>query len=313
MLGLAAVYFGAAKLGLTLAVVAEQVTVVWPPSGISLAAVLVFGPRVWPGIALGAFLANATTSAPMTAAIGIAVGNTLEALCGAWLLHRVVHFNPALHRLKDVLSLTFLAAGLSTMVSATMGVASLCLANVQPWASYVQLWWVWWLGDATSDLVVAPLLLTLLTTMTRPRSLWASRRGIEAITLAGLLAILSFKVFSGPASGGIAHDLAYAVFPFVIWAALRFGPLGSAAVTFLASAIAIWGTVRGLGPFAREQVNESLILIQLFMAVVAVTGMFLAAAVTEGRRAGRRASAQYASARILAEARDPGRSVAVGP
>src|SRR3954466_5644197 len=164
--GLAAVYFGAAKFGLALAVVAEQVTVVWPPSGISLAAVVVFGPRVWPGIALGAFLANATTSAPMAAALGITVGNTLEALCGAWLLRRFVHFNPALHRLKDVLSLTFLAAGLSTMVSATIGVACLCLANVQPWASYAHLWWVWWLGDAASDLVVAPLSLTLLTTMT---------------------------------------------------------------------------------------------------------------------------------------------------
>ena len=302
MFGLAAVYFGAAKLGLTLAVVAEQVTVVWPPSGISLAALVVFGPRVWPGIALGAFLANATTSAPMTAALGMALGNTLEALCGAWLLRRFVHFNPALHRLKDVLSLTFLAAGLSTMVSATIGVACLCLANVQPWAAYDRLWWVWWLGDATSDLVVAPLLLTLSTTMWRPRSLSDLRRVIEAGTLAALLVILLFKVFSGPATGGIAHELAYAVFPFVIWAALRFGPLGSAAVTFLASAIAIWGTLRGHGPFAREQVNESLILIQLFMAVVAVTGMFLAAAVTEAQRAGRRASAQYAAARILAEA-----------
>ncbi len=222
--------------------------------------------------------------------------------CGAWLLQHFVHFNPALHRQKDVFSLIFLGAGLSTMVSATLGVASLCLANIQPWVSYIQLWKVWWLGDATSDLVVAPLLLTLLTLMTRRRSLWGSPRGIEAVTLAGLLAFLSYKVFSGPASGGIAHDLAYAVFPFVIWAALRFGSLGSAAVTFLASAIAIWGTVRGLGPFAREQINESLVLIQLFMAVVAVTGMFLAAAVSEGRWAGRRAAAQYAAARILAEA-----------
>ena len=90
--GLAAVYFGAAKLGLTMAFVAEQVTVVWPPSGISLAAVLVFGHRVWPGIALGAFLANATTGAPMAAALGIAVGNTLEALSGAWMLRRILDF-----------------------------------------------------------------------------------------------------------------------------------------------------------------------------------------------------------------------------
>ena len=145
-----------------MAFVAEQVTAVWPPSGIALATVLIFGHRVWPGIALGAFFANATTGAPIAAAIGIAVGNTLEAMSGAWLLRRFVGFDPSLHRLKDVLGLAVLAAGLSTMVSATIGVASLCFAKVQPWGSYGRLWWVWWLGDATSDLVVAPLILTLI-------------------------------------------------------------------------------------------------------------------------------------------------------
>src|SRR5262249_26931138 len=124
VLALAAVYFGAAKLGFLLALVAEQVTVVWAPSGISLAALLLFGYRLWPGVALGAFLANATSNEPLAVACGIAVGNTLEAVIGAWLLHRLVGFSNALERLEDVLGLAVLAAGVSTMVSATIGVTS---------------------------------------------------------------------------------------------------------------------------------------------------------------------------------------------
>ena len=123
---LAAVYFGAARVGLSMAFVAEQVTAVWPPTGIALAALLLFGYRAWPGIAIGAFLANATTNAPLATAAGIALGNTLEALVGAWLLRRLVQFDPALGRVKDVLSLVGLAAGLSTMVSATIG-ATACV------------------------------------------------------------------------------------------------------------------------------------------------------------------------------------------
>jgi PAS domain S-box-containing protein len=298
VLAVAAFYFAAAKLGLTMAFVAEQVTAVWPPSGIALAVVLVFGRRAWPGIALGAFLANVTTGAPIAAAAGIAVGNTLEAVGGAWLLRRFVGLDTSLHRLRDVLGLAILAAGLSTMVSATVGVASLCSAKVQPWGSYGRLWWVWWLGDATSDLVVSPLILTLLTSRWGP---WPPRRIVEAAALLTGLVGVTLGVFGGP--GGIANGLVYSVFPFIIWAALRFGPLGSAAVTSFSSAIAIWGTIRGFGPFAREHAHESLMLIQLFMGVVAITGMFLAAAVAESRRAERRASAQYAAARILAASR----------
>src|SRR5262245_58798695 len=137
---LAAVYFGAARLGLTMALVAEQVTAVWPPTGIALAALLLFGYRVWPGIALGAFLANATANAPPATAACIALGNTLEALVGVWMLRRLVQFDPALGRVKDVLGLVVLAAGLSTMVSATIGVTSLCLGGVKPWTAYPALW-----------------------------------------------------------------------------------------------------------------------------------------------------------------------------
>src|SRR5262249_11659054 len=166
------------------------------------------------------FLANATTNAPLTAAAGIALGNTLEALVGAWMLRRLVQFDLALGRIKDVLGLVVLAAGLSTMVSATVGVTSLCLAGVKPWTTYPTIWTVWWLGDAMGDLVVAPLLLT-----------WAAWRGLprrphrvaEVGALLLALVAVSMPVFAGPFALLSYPALAYALFPFVIWAALRFG------------------------------------------------------------------------------------------
>src|SRR5262249_59820982 len=113
-----------------------------------------FGPLVWPGIALGAFLANLTTPhETLLVACGIATGNTLEALAGAWLLRRLLNFENSLGRLKDALGLVVLAAGLSTMISATVGVTSLCLGGVHLWSRYGSLWSVWWLGDATGNLV----------------------------------------------------------------------------------------------------------------------------------------------------------------
>ena len=119
VLALAAAYFGAARVGLLLAFPAEQVTLFWPPSGIALAALLLGGYRLWPGVALGAFLANTTAREPLFVAGAITVGNTLEALLGAWLLHRRAGFRTSLERLPDVLGLVSLAAGVSTTVAAT--------------------------------------------------------------------------------------------------------------------------------------------------------------------------------------------------
>src|SRR4029450_7419541 len=137
----------------------KNVSLVWPPTGIALAALLLFGYRVWPGIALGAFLANVSASAPVATAAGIALGNTLEVLFAVWMLRSLVQFDTALKRVRDVLGLVILAAGLDTMGRATMGVPSLCAGGVKPWAAYPEMWSVWWLGDVMGILAVAPLLL----------------------------------------------------------------------------------------------------------------------------------------------------------
>src|SRR5262245_31855721 len=165
----AAVYVAGAKMGLKLAFVAEQVTVVWPPTGIALAAVLLFGYRIWPAIALGAFIANITTHAPFLTSLGITTGNTLEAVVGAYLLNRFVKFQPQLERFRDVFGLSLFGPFVSTSVSATTGVLSLCLTGVQPWAQFGSLWGNWFLGDAMGDVIVAPLALTLFAAESRRR------------------------------------------------------------------------------------------------------------------------------------------------
>ena len=284
VLFLAGVYFAAAKLGLSLAFVAEQVSAVWPPTGIALAAVLLFGSRVWPGIALGAFLANATAHETPLVASGIAVGNTLEALAGAWLLKRLAGFDNALGRLKDAVALVVLAAGASTAVSATVGVVCLCLSGMHPWTAFGSLWGVWWLGDATGDLVVAPLLLAWMAAPQRDR--WPGRRLAEAGALLAGLAGVSGAVFVAAGRHPVpGYPLEYALFPFVIWAAVRFGQAASASVTVAALAVAVWGTLRGSGPFIGGTAHESLLLLTLYVVVMAVTALLLGALTAERCRA----------------------------
>jgi PAS domain S-box-containing protein len=293
----AALYFCSAKLGLTMASVAEQVTAVWPPTGFALAAVLLFGYRVWPGILLGAFLANATANEPVFTACGIALGNTLGTMTGAYLLHRILGFRNSLDRLKDVLGLVVLAAGAGAAVSGTLGAANLCLGGIQPWAAYGRAWWTWFLGDAVGVLVLTP---ALLVWTSRTQSRWEPRLLPEAVSLFVILVTVSLVVFCArqiPTIGSQA--LEYLVFPIVIWGALRFGVTGATTATLIISCIAISGTVNGFGPFAMDQADQKLTLLQLLMAVVAVTALLLGAAVTERKITERRAAADYAVIQTL--------------
>ena len=295
--GLALVYFGTARVGFSVAFLAEQVSPVWPPTGIALAAVLLFGYRVWPAIAVGALLANVSADEPLGTALGIAAGNTLEAVVGAWLLQRE-GFRRRLDRLRDVTLLVLLGAAGGTLVSATIGVTSLCLGGIEPWSRFEVLWLVWWLGDAMGALVLCPALLVWLR---RPQVPFAPGRRSEAAALLVALAAVCWFVFHGRVALLFPHPaLEYAVFPFVIWAALRFGQRGATLVTLLASILAITGTVTGSGPFAYGSRHESLVLLQLFLGVVAVTGLFLSAAIAERDRAeAERADAAERAARRL--------------
>jgi PAS domain S-box-containing protein len=295
VLGTAVVYVAAAKLGLSMALPGAPVTAVWPPSGIAVV-VLFLAERRWAvlGVALGAFVANVTEAEPPLVAAAIAVGNTLEAIVAARLLVRA-GVQPALERLRDALGLVFVAAA-SPTVAASIGVAALCAAGVQPWSAAAGLAWVWWIGDAIGILLVVPFALTW-----RPTAWTAIRRRGEAIVFVATTTAVGLGVFGGrvPVSG---YPLHYTVFPLVIWAALRFGPRGTAAVTTLVSALAIGSTVRGVGPFAMARLPDSLLTLQLFMAVVAVTGLVLAAAIAE-RDASRRQATRDLARLALSEGR----------
>lgn len=299
LLGIAASYFLAAKLGLSLAFVAEQVTVVWPPTGIALAIVVLAGTRIWPGIWLGAFLANATANEPLVVAAGIATGNTLEALAGAWLFRRVAGSDRSLDTVRAVFGLVVLAAGLSTVVAATIGTVSLCLGGVQPWSGFSSLWLTWWLGDAMGDVLVASALIAWAGRVRRP---FTPHKVGEFAALLVCTALVSLAVFSGWLPASVDQSAAYVIFPLLIWGALRFRQPGATLVSLAVAAVAIVDTVAGLGPFAEPTVGTSLVLLLIFLGAVGLTGLVLGAMTAERHVADRRRQADYVVAQVLADA-----------
>ena len=279
---LAAVYFVAGKLGLKLALLHPSATAVWPPTGIALAALLLLGYRVWPGVWLGALLVNLTTSVSLPTALGIATGNTLEAVVGAWLVNRYAGGGDAFQRAPTYFRFVGLAALLSTLAGATVGVASLALGGAAPWGSLGGIWLTWWLGDMGGNLIVAPLLILWRTT---PHNGWKRWRRWEVLFSLLTLVGAGEWVFGGLFPGFKDHSrLAFWCIPPLIWIAFRFGPREAAAAVFLLSGIAVWGTWTGAGPLAARATNESLLLLQLFLAVNAVMTLGLAAEVQDRRR-----------------------------
>jgi integral membrane sensor domain MASE1/anti-sigma regulatory factor (Ser/Thr protein kinase) len=273
--GVAAAYYGSAKLGLSLAFETGSVTAVWPPTGIALAAVVLWGYRIWPGVALGAFLANAWTGVPLYAVLGITTGNTLEALAGAYLLHRFAGFRPSLERVRDVIALVVLAGAISTTISATLGVTSLLVADEISGSQFGSVWRTWWLGDLCGDLIVAPALLIAASHWPFNR---APGRAVEAAGLTAVLVGISLLVFS------TSTPLIYLIFPPLIWVALRFWQPGSAATSLIIAGIAIPFAENDAGPFAGNPPDERLLLAQTFVSVAGITALVLAAVITERRR-----------------------------
>jgi len=270
---LAAAYFIAGRIGFMVSAIDPIVSSVWPPSGIAVAAMLLMGPRFWPGITIGAFILNVSgTIAPLGAMV-IAVGNTLEALLVARLLTSV-GFRPSLERLRDVLALV-VGAIASTPVSATVGVTVLALVRgheIPDWT----IWTTWFSGDAIGIVLVTPLIL-----------IWAagpplrvSRRDvIEASVLGTLLIAGAVVLWGAPVS------YVYAIFPLTIWASLRFGVRGAAAASVVVCAIAVGYTVSGVGPFATSTPVNNLFTIQTFISVLALTNLIIAAVIAERRTA----------------------------
>ena len=271
-----AAYFGAAKAGLAFAFANQSVTSIWPPTGLALAAVLIWGYRMWPGVAAGAFLANITTAGSLPTVLGIATGNTLEALVGAYLLTDVVGFRPSLERVRDVLSLVVCGAILSTTISATIGVASLSASGLVPPGELASTWRVWWFGDVGGDLLVAPALLIF---ASRPHLEGRSWVRVEALVLVGLLLGADLIAFAA------GKSIVYLIFPVLFWIAYRYRQPGTAIAGLITSGLAVYFTAHGHGPFIGGSQDTELLRAQTFVGVATVTGLMVAALAAERRRA----------------------------
>ena len=274
-------YFAAAELGLSLASVHENVTPVWPPTGIAIASLLIFGVRVWPGVFVGALAANLLTSIPVASTFGIAIGNTLEAVVAWSLLQRSKGWRKSFESVGDVLMFIVYAAVLAPLVSATIGNLSVCFGDPKQWADFWKLWLTWWMGDGFGALIVSPLLLS-----------WSMSRTIdrkdipEIASLFVLLLIVVLIVFAGWFPGPVkTYPLAYLCLPCLLWAALRFDQRIVTAAIVLMAAIAVWGAKQGYGPFVQPNGNVTLLLLISFVGLSSLMTLLVAAVTTERQKA----------------------------
>ena len=297
---LAALYFGCGAFGLSLALVNKSASAVWPPSGLALAALLLGGTRLWPGIFAGAFLVNILTQGSVATSLAIASGNTFEAFVAAKLVIRFANGALAFDRTKNIFKFVLFAAMLSTLISATIGVITLSLGHLANWPEFWTIWLTWWLGDMVSVVMIAPLLILW---ATKPFPRINSRSAFEAAILFLLLVWVGRLVFLGKAPfSGDSYPLEYLSIPPLLWAAFRFQERGAVTASLVLSGIAIWGTRHNLGPFVRTDPNESMLLLQTFTGTVTMTALVLASIVSERLRGEQRLLVQDAISRVLAEA-----------
>src|SRR6267143_349500 len=281
-LGVCAAYIVAGKLSLRLASVHPSATPVWPPTGIAIATLVALGLRFWPFIFARAFLVNLTTAGSVLTSIGIATGNTLEAVIASFLVIRYAHGRHAFDWTKDILRFAFFAGVISTAVAATFGATSLTLGGFASWSQYGLIWRTWWFGDAAGALIFTPFLLLW---TSKARWYWSGRQLLElSVLFSGTL--LTAGIIFGPIfHAQIRNDpWTFLCVPFLVWAAFRYGPREASAVICVLCMVEVVGTVHGYGPFVRGTANDSLLLLQSFISLKALMILLFAAEVSERRR-----------------------------
>jgi signal transduction histidine kinase len=284
---LAAAYYGAAKLGQTLRYTAS-VSAIWPPAGLGIAALYLWGLRWWPGVLLGEIVVNTElllddSTFPIGSLLGQMTGNMAEIVVGALLLRRLVGPNAAMDRVEQVGGM-LVALGAATAISATVGTLSIVAGGIVDESDVSEFWRTWWLGDTSGGLVVLPLLLAW---AQDPMGAWRRIRTWEgAATIAAVIAL-------GLVAVSTDEPITYMVFPALIWAAFRFGPPGATLSIAITAAVAIGVTANDVGAFSKQPIDHRTLSTQLYIAVAALTALFLSAVVCERQR----------SSRELAEAR----------
>ncbi len=271
----ASVAFGSLRLFATLNVSSSPV---WPPTGLAIAVLLLWGPELWPGVFVGAFAANWLNAGTPATSAAIATGNALEAITAFLLVRRFAKGVQAFDRARTVGVFTLTAGLVAPLVSATIGVTSLAVSGFVPWPLYGDVWKTWWLGDASGALIVTPLLVSLLrrpdsTSVGGPRELVALAFGMTVACAAVFTPAVYSTIPSIP--------LSFTIVPLIVWASVRFGSRGATATTFLFSIVAVWGTRLGFGPFSSADVNTALLSLQFSIMVLATTGLALGALVHE--------------------------------
>jgi signal transduction histidine kinase len=270
-LSLFAAYVLTAKVGLAFADINPSATAIWPPTGIAIAALVILGPGCWPSIFAGAFVANLLTAGNAFTSLGIATGNTLEALAAAVLIGRRADRAAIFSRASGVLRFVF-AAAVATPISATIGLVSLGLGGYAAWANAVPVWLTWWLGDLGGALLVTPLILLW---SEKQGDVWSAERELELVLLLGSLLATTYAVFSGPLAASAGRPVEFLTVPFLIWAAFRFGPRETVTAATLLAFVATWSTLQSGG---------HLLTVQAFAAVISVTSLLVAALVVDRQR-----------------------------
>ena len=283
------IYYGSARLGLLLAFAETNASPVWPPSGFAFAAILLLGHRVLPGIVTGAFAANLVVflanqaTGPAAAAgisISIAVGNTLEAVTGAFLIRRWVGLESPVGSARNLFKFVG-ATLLMCLVSSAIGATSLGIGGIAPWPIFTAIWFTWWLGDVAGVLILTPVLLTWFGTQNR-REIGFS---VQAVSLFAALVVICQLTFGRWLPASMLNSQVYLLIPFLLWAAFRFSPRVATSAVLLVSGLSVWATVTGTGPFfIPDALNQSLLLLQSFVCVIAVTMLSLVAVLTERQR-----------------------------
>jgi len=279
---IALAYLLTAKLGFLLALEQTNATAVWPPAGIALAACLVFGFHLWPGIFLGAFVANllVLTGTPFSLvpalllSFSTATGNTLEVLAGAYLVSRFIPGKLPFDRTLDTLRFILLGAVASPLISATIGTGGFCIYS-SDWSRCGQMWLTWWLGDAVGVLVFAPLLLTWEKRGTLRRDRW---KAAEAAALLALLLLAEAIIFY------LNVPLGYLIFPILFWTAFRFGQFETSVTVALVMVTFLLWTVNGFGPFAGRPINYALLFLQSYLGVASASTLLLSTLVNSRNR-----------------------------
>jgi signal transduction histidine kinase len=268
---LAALYYGAAKVGYVFEFAGPVAAIVWLPVGVGIAALYIAGPAYWPGVVIGDLLANDYSALPLGSAFGQTVGNVLEVVVAAVLMRRFLSRRRPLGNLRG-LGCVLGAIAVGTLVSASVGALSLRLGHVITTHDIPRVWRTWWLGDAGGALIVVPLALAWY--RSPPSSSWRGREFEAALMLLAVVG-LSELALRGD------RPLTYVVFPALIWAALRFGPRGATLAVAITAGFTVWGTTHYVGPFVFHSITHSVLSTQIYLAVAALSTLCLAVVVSE--------------------------------